>query len=161
MDEGDFSPDAPGRLVFLREHQAHAFIPHALPPVLSDLTALLPAIEAARGAISELVGQSRLITALDLVMGALARREAIYSSRMEGTHTELLELLEHEAEADHPGSTSDEDLQEVLNDLESIGLADDWRRDGRDLGFPLVRDLHARLMRGVRGEDTHPGLFRQ
>ena len=46
--------------------------------------ALLVAADRARGALSEFIGQARLVQNPELVMGPLTRREAVLSSRIEG-----------------------------------------------------------------------------
>ena len=78
------------------------------------------------------------------------------SSRIEGTRTNLDALLLEEAA---PRSTPDSDVQEVQNYVvaleEGIGLL-----SSLPLSLRLVRELHTRLMRGVRGEQTRPGEFR-
>ncbi|MFN0147386.1 MAG: Fic family protein, partial [Dehalococcoidia bacterium] len=110
-------------------------------------------------ALSELVGQARLIPNLELIIRALARREAVLSSRMEGTHTQILEVLVQEAMGGSPPA-EDTDLHEVLNYLATVELAVQWFAEGRTLGLPLVKDLHARLILGVRGQDKNPGGLR-
>ncbi|MBA4179205.1 MAG: hypothetical protein C0506_01315 [Anaerolinea sp.] len=157
MDAADFSEDAPGTLISLPEG-APAFVPNRLPPPLHLSPALLPDVEAARGAVSELVGQARLVANLELVARALARREAVLSSRLEGTNTEIVEVLLQQA--DTAPVEEDTDLHEVLNYTETISLARAWMDEGRRLGPPLIKDLHSRLLSGVRGRDKRPGEYR-
>lgn len=106
--------------------------------------------------MGELVGQARLIQNAELVTRSLSRTEAVYSSRIEGTQTEILEVLVHNAAPAPPG----EDLVEVLNYIATAELAQDWFKDGRLLDVSLIKELHARLLSGVRGADKHPGAFR-
>ena len=158
MNGADFEPTAPGKLVPLGEG-AIAFLPNELPPDLPISWELLRRAEAAHGAVSELAGQARLIDNAELVIGALARREAVLSSRMEGTHTQIAEVLVQEAVA-HAEPDEDSDLHEVLNYLATLDLAQEWLGEGRSLGVPLILELHARLMAGVRGKDKTPGAYR-
>jgi Fic family protein len=137
-----------------------AFLPAPLPPALVSTWEVFRAADQAHGAVREAVGQARLIANVELVARALARREAVRSSSMEGTQTEVVEVLVHEALA-VPPPAEDSDLHEVLNYLATINLAADWIDEGRDFGVPLVRDLHRRLLQGVRGEDKAPGEFRR
>ena len=147
----------PGTAILLPEGGS-AFVPHPLPPELLISGRLLVAVEEARGAVSELVGQARLVANLDLVSRALARREAVLSSRIEGTQTEIVEVLLQTA--DKPAAAEDSDLFEVLNYVDTISLAREWLAEGRALGQPLIKDLHARLLAGVRGRDKQPGTYR-
>lgn len=89
---------------------------------------------------------------------ALARREAVLSSRLEGTQTEIVEVLLQTG--DKPAAEEDSDLHEVLNYVATIALAREWMAEGRKLAPPLVKDLHSRLLTGVRGRDKHPGSYR-
>jgi Fic family protein len=114
--------------------------------------------EEARSAISQLVGQARLIPNLQIITRAFARTEAVASSRMEGTQTEVLEILQQEATLAVP--PEDSDLHEVINYLVTIDLANQWISEGRGLDVSLIKELHARLLRGVRGEDKNPGALR-
>jgi Fic family protein len=135
-----------------------AFVPRALPPDIPISRDLLLATERARAAVGELTGQARLVRNLNLIIRPLARREAVLSSRIEGTQTEIRELLLQEAEPTPPAEATD--VHEVLNYLDTIELAQQWFADGRPLDKSLIKELHARLMLGVRGEDRHPGAIR-
>ena len=157
MNPVDFSPNSPGRMVPIAE--GWAFLPNPLPPPLRVDASLVQAVESARAAVGELNGIARL-TDIDLVTGILARREAVSSSRIEGTQTEIIEVFEHEA-LEGKALPEDSDLFEVLNYRSTLDLAIAWLDEGRSFGLPLVRDLHARLLQGVRGANREPGRFRQ
>ncbi|MBI2766941.1 MAG: Fic family protein [Chloroflexi bacterium] len=158
MRREQFQDGATGELARIGE--GWAFVPAPLPPELAFSRELLLAVEAARGAIGELVGQARLIANADLIVHALGRREAVLSSRIEGTQTEIAEVLLHEATVGRP-EDEDSDLHEVLNYVATLNVALEWHGDGRDLDLSLIKELHQRLMLGVRGRDRSPGLTRQ
>jgi len=151
--------DPSGELVPLTG-DIRAFLPALLPPRLEPTWDLLRKAEAAHGAVSELAGQARLIENVEFVVKALSRREAVASSRMEGTQTEIVDVLLHEASGS-PLPAEDSDLYEVLNYLATIDLAREWIANGRTFGIGLINDLHRRLMQGVRGDDKSPGHFRR
>lgn len=156
----ELSSASPGRSVPL-DFGGAGFLPDLLPPeLLIPKDILVLSTEAGR-MIGELVGRASLISNVDLISGALARREAIFSSRMEGTQTEIRDLLAHEADAREMSGDEADDMTEVLNDLATIDLAVSWRSEGRALSMAMIRDLHERLMQGVRGQDKHPGEFRR
>ncbi len=84
-------------------------------------------------------------------------REAILSLRIEGTQSSLSELILFEAGAE---TARPNDLREVVNYV--IALEQGVARLGElPLSLRLVRELHATLLRGVRGEDQTPGDFRR
>ena len=87
------------------------------------------------------------------------RREAVLSSRIEGTRTTLEELLVAQDRARWSGGQS-EDLEEVVNYVGALeyGLE---RLDTLPLSLRLIREIHERLMRGVRGDTATPGEFRR
>jgi len=159
MKREQFTPTAPGELVLLPAYNTWSFVPAGLPPELALSRELLQAVEAARGAVGELVGQARLVSNIELIIRALSRREAVLSSRLEGTHTQMLDILVHEATALAVEPT-DQDLVEGLNLLSTIDLAMAWFSEGRSLDASLVKELHARLLRDVRGQDKRPGALR-
>ncbi|MFZ1085821.1 MAG: Fic/DOC family N-terminal domain-containing protein [Terracidiphilus sp.] len=86
------------------------------------------------------------------------RREAVLSSWIEGTQATLGELLAAEAGAvvDH----SPEDLREVGNHIVALehGIS---QLHKLPLCVRLIRELHGKLMTGVRGDDATPGEFRR
>ncbi len=137
-----------------------AFLPHPLPPSVNLTRELLLAAEAARGALGEFVGQTRLLTNPNLILGPMAQREAVLSSRIEGTNTEVREVLMSQATAE-PERDPNSDLAEVLNYLRALRFGQEWVEEHRPLNLSLIWGLHAELMRGARGQDKHPGQFRQ
>lgn len=91
-------------------------------------------------------------------MGPYVRLEAVLSSKIEGTQTSISELLLFEA-AD--GDVSPEgDLREVLNYTQALDHALK-ALDRLPLSLRLIRETHAILMSGVRGEAMTPGEFRR
>jgi Fic family protein len=86
------------------------------------------------------------------------RREAVLSSRIEGTQATLGELLA--AEAGVAVERSPADLREVGNYVLALEYGVERLRK-LPLSLRLVRELHERLMRGVRGNTATPGEFRR
>jgi hypothetical protein len=144
MHREDFSPLSPGVLV-PSIGDALAFLPNGLPPEITISRDLLMATEEARAAVAELTGQARLIRNINLIIRPLARREAVLSSRIEGTRTEIRELILQEAGPEP--AAEDTDVHEVLNYLATIDLAQQGFDDGR---HSQVLSDFARLLRGVR-----------
>ena len=93
-----------------------------------------------------------------LLIRAFIRKEAVLSSRIEGTQATLGELLA--AEAGAAVERSPADLREVGNYVTALenGLE---RMDTLPVSLRLVREMHEYLMRGVRGDIATPGEFRR
>ena len=123
-----------------------------------DLVSLLS--EADR-ALCELSGAaSKLPNPHPLIM-PFTRKEAVLSSKIEGTVASLSDLLSYEALGLFPdedlGAT--QDLEEVSNYVHAMELG--LHRLGElPISLRLIRGLHSRLMQGVRGENKMPGEFR-
>ena len=135
-----------------------AFVPAALPPTIVWNETLAVSLSAADRSIGRLAGEGRHLSNPHLLIRPFIRKEAVLSSRIEGTQASLGELLA--AEAGAAVERSPADLHEVGNYVVALeyGLR---RLDSLPLSLRLVRELHERLMRGVRGDISTPGEFRR
>lgn len=135
-----------------------AYVPGPLPPDLVWTPALVTSLSAADRAVGRLAGEGRRIPNPNLLIRPFIRREAVLSSRIEGSETTLSELLA--AEAGVAVSRDPADLGEVANYVTALeyGIT---RLADLPLSLRLVRELHERLMRGVRGDAATPGEFRR
>jgi len=135
-----------------------AFVPDPLPPELEYTSTLVRALSDADRAIGRLGGEGGRLPNPHLLIRPFVRREAVLSSRIEGTQATLGELLATEAGA--RVERSPDDLREVANYV--VALEYGVRRLATlPLSLRLVRELHHRLMRGVRGGRASPGEFRR
>jgi Fic family protein len=135
-----------------------AYLPAPLPPRLAWSAGLVAALSQADRAIGRLAGEGRRLPNPHLLIRPFVRREAVLSSRIEGTQATLGELLA--AEAGVAVERSPEDLREVANYV--VALEHGVRRLGTlPLSLRLVRELHGKLMAGVRGNSATPGAFRR
>jgi len=137
----------------------HAFIPAPLPPKLAYDDDLVRVLSRADARLSELSGLGRHLPNPHLLIAPYVRREAVLSSRIEGTTTSLAELLLEEV-AEGASRRSPADVREVRNYVTALEYGVPRLRT-LPLSLRLVRELHARLMRGVRGEHATPGEFRR
>lgn len=136
------------------------FVPAPLPPRIAYDERLVLALSRADLALGELSGIGRQLPNPHLLINSYLRREAVLSSRIEGTRTSLSDLLLEETdETEHIGS-SEADRQEVRNYVAALEQGIGRLRAGRPITLNLVSDLHATLMLGVRGERASPGRFR-
>ena len=135
-----------------------AYVPFPLPPSIPWDDTLIRHLSAAERAIGRLEGEVRHLSDPNLLVRPFTRKEAVHSSRIEGTQTSLRELLATEAGAVVEQSPTD--LHEVGNYVTALeyGLR---RLDSLPLSLRLMCELHERLMRGVRGDSARPGEFRR
>ena len=122
-----------------------------------DLVRMLSRADAA---LSELSGVGRLLPNPHLLITPWMTREAILSSRIEGTRTTLSELLIDEAGGARVAGRAAADIKEVRNYVDALEHGVE-RLKQLPLSLRLVRELHARLMKGVRGDKATPGEFRR
>ncbi len=158
MDPVDFRVAAAGRVIQTPQGYA-AFIPASLPPQLTYSPDLVLALSRADAGLSELSGLGRHLPNPHLLIAPYVRREAVLSSRIEGTKTNLADLLLDEVEGTRPGQ-ADSDVREVRNYVVALGHGIKRLAD-LPLSLRLVREVHARLMKGVKGDYATPGEFRR
>jgi Fic family protein len=159
MDIRKFEQNAPGRIV-PSEGGEHAFVPDPLPPAWNFPERLWPLLMEARENLALLEGVGRTLPDSSLLLRPIQRREAIQSSRLEGTYATPRELLLFEIEQKQPTSEGDpaNDWREVFNYQQSLQYGTTTELP---LSLRLVRDLHRILLTGVRGKDHAPGEFRR
>ncbi len=136
-----------------------AFVPQPLPPSHLILTPEVEtSLQSAMSRLSELRVASHLVPNPDFFNYAFVRKEAVLSSQIEGVQATLTDLFNYEAD---PGQNSP-DLQEVCNYLDALQFGRQQLSDpkGLPLSLRLIKEMHKRLMRGVRGAGKKPGDFR-
>ena len=135
-----------------------AYVPAPLPPPLAWGEELTVNLSSADRAVGRLAGEGRRLPNPHLLIRPFVRKEAVLSSRIEGTQATLGELLAAEAGATVERSPAD--LREVANYVAALehGLE---RLDTLPVSLRLVREMHEYLMRGVRGDAATPGEFRR
>lgn len=158
MRPEDFTADAPGQLVSTLEGHV-AFAPDPLPPRLDLPPRALGVLAEAAAALGELKGIGRTLPNPHLLINPFKYREAVLSSRIEGTTADIEDLVLFEATAEI-GPNRPDDVREVANYVAALehGLS---RLDHMPICNRLVRDVHGRLLQRVRGQDRRPGEFRQ
>ena len=112
MQPSEFNAPEAGRVIQTPQGY-HAFVPAALPPVIDYNPSLVRLLSVADAALSELSGLGQVLPSPNLLIAPYIRREAVLSSRIEGTQTSLADLLADEAgqTAQSPAS----DVHEVRN----------------------------------------------
>ena len=157
MQPSDFTEKAPGRPIKTAQDY-WAFVPKPLPPALEIDWDLANTLSEADRSLSELSGVARTLPNPHLLIAPFVRREAVLSSRIEGTQAGFSDLLFFEAAPS--AKPPIEDVKEVANYVSALehGLA---RLKDLPVSLRLIREMHERLMHGVRGDSMTPGEFRR
>jgi Fic family protein len=157
LQPDDFTSTAPGSVV--KSVLGHwTFLPNPLPPTLTFDPDLVRLLSEAHQALGELAGAGRMLPNPHLLIRPFISREAVLSSRIEGTVTRLDQLLLFEVEPEEVRKPAD--AGEVLNYVRALDFGLDQVRAGYPLSLMLIRELHRVLLTDVRGADKRPGQVR-
>jgi Fic family protein len=104
-----------------------------------------------------LAGVTRMLPDPRLLIRPFMGREAVLSSRIEGTAASLADLFDLEAASKPP--TAGSDVREVRNHVRALEYALN-RLNELPVCLRLLREIHKELMHGVRGDHPKPGEFR-
>ena len=162
MRAEDFTGDFPGQVVWVRDSilgEYLAFVPNPLPPPLTLDISTINRLSAADRALGELNGIGQMLPNPHLLIGPFLRREAVLSSRIEGTQTDLTQLLLFEAAPSR--RPPNPDAEEVINYVRALEYGLQRLAEGATVNLQLTQELHQRLMRGGRGQVSQPGAFRE
>ena len=134
-----------------------SYQPAPLPPIpplvfdreLSDLLIM------ANRNLSRLNTAAELIPDADLFISMYIRKEALISSQIEGTQCTLDDILDPMLD-----SSTNLDVADVINYIRAVRFAT-ARLQELPLCSRLLRETHAVLLQGIRGEEKNPGEFRR
>ena len=151
-------PNRSGRQV-MQPTGYRAFIPSPLPPdppveIDGEMWQLLSHADRALGRLD---GAAEVLPNPDLFVAMYVRKEAVLSSQIEGTQASLEDVIEYEAAPS--GNGHQKDVSEVVNYVAAMDLGL-TRLAELPLSLRLIREIHAKLLEGVRGQDRQPGQFR-
>lgn len=157
MDPAKFRNTQSGKVI--KTIQGYwAFVPNPLPPSIEYDPETVRLLSDADRGLGNLAGVGQLLRNPHLLIAPYIRREAVLSSRIEGTLTSLSDLLYFEAAEEEPPRAPD--VQEVRNYVRAMEYGIE-RLEKLPLSLRLVREIHERLMQGVRGQHAKPGEFRE
>mgnify|MGYP001088345275 FL=1 len=136
-------------------HGYVAYFPRPIPRHLDFSDENLMRLADAEAALGRLAGAGRLLPLPHLLARPYMRREALASTRIEGTQASLVEVFDAEV-GDQPYGA---DVEEVVNYVHAmeIGLQ---RLEALPVSIRLVREMHSVILAGVRGRDRQPGELR-
>jgi len=141
--------------------KAKAFVPAPLPPTppIDWSPALLKAFDSALVALGRLDSASTMLPSTPLFLYMYVRKEAIFSSMIEGTQSSLSDLLLYEI-AQEPGVPL-ADVLEVSNYVAALEHGLKRLNEGFPLSLRLMREMHGILLAEGRGQFADPGEFRR
>lgn len=137
-----------------------AFLPAPLPPeppilLAGDLRNLLSRADRMLGRLD---GAIQTLPAAELFVFMYVRKEAVLSSQIEGTRSSLHDVLDAEARVFRPDRP--DDVHEVINYVGAMRYGLERLRE-LPLSVRLIREIHERLLQGVRGSHLQPGELRR
>jgi Fic family protein len=133
------------------------FDPQPMPRQLALSPETVMALSGADNALGRLASAGRYLKDPTMFMRPYITREAVASSRIEGTEASLSEVLQAEAVGDERDEGDVREVQNYIRALQhGLGLLTELPISQR-----LVSQLHDVLMHGVRGRDKRPGELRQ
>ena len=131
-----------------------SFRPAPLPPELDIDGGMLEKLLSAGRTLAELENQTKNIPDIELFISMYVRKEALISSQIEGTQCTLDDVLDPQLDRN-----KNLDLADVVNYVKACQYAVE-RLDELPLCSRFIREIHEKLLSGVRGQDKNPGEFR-
>jgi len=138
----------------------HYHAGHFPPDERLDWPALIPFIGPAAAAVARYDGTLAAIPNPRILLAPLMTREAVLSSRIEGTQATMGEVLGFEAGQEPDSPARRDDIREVLNYRAAMRRAEELLGD-LPLSQRVIRKAHSVLLSGVRGEGKLPGEYRK
>ena len=132
------------------------FQPEPLPRTLDLATETVLALSNADTALGRLAGVGRLLRDPHLLVRPYVTREALASSRIEGTQASLSDVFQAVAAG---GSSPDSNVREVENYIRAMEIGLELLEE-LPISIRVLRTIHATLLQDVRGRERLPGEFR-
>ncbi|MGM0397807.1 MAG: Fic family protein [Halobacteriota archaeon] len=162
MDPDQFEDYSPGEMVPTTTSRGtfSAYRPDPLPPDIDTNVLISPLAEATQ-ALGRLHGIGPRVGSREILIEPFIRKEALESSKIEGTYATLSDIYAFEA-----GQTEliDEErrqgTQEVINYLNALTQGLEEITAGSAISVELLCDMHDTLLSGVRGNEANPGELR-
>lgn len=155
MDSQRYVDSTFGQVRRVPERGYLAYYPRMLPESVDLATDTVKRLADAEAALGRLAGAGRLLPNPHLLIRPYLLREALASTRIEGTRASLAGVLEAEA----AGAAYGPDIEEVVNYIRAMeeGLSSLVQLP---FSLRLVKEMHAILLDGVRGRERRPGDVR-
>lgn len=145
-----------GKYVLVPNLDYRAFEPIKLQDLSLEITNEISIkLGRANRLLGKLDGLSLKIPNINLFISSYVRKEALMSSQIEGTQTSLVDVLDPNID-----SNSNSDVLDVVNYTKALNYAIN-RLEVLPLCNKLLKETHAVLLKGTRGEEKCPGEFRR
>lgn len=131
-----------------------SFRPSPLPPEIDMDNEMISLLTSATRALATLDTLSSYIPNMNLFVSMYVRKEALLSSQIEGTQATLEDVLDPLIE-----KNANQNVVDVVNYIKATEFALE-RMNTLPLCNRLIKETHAVLMSGVRGQEKNPGEFR-
>lgn len=151
MRSGKYIPQLQGEL------QYKAFVPNPLPFEAKMDSGLQTLLSKADLALGRLDGVADILPNVDFFLLMYVRKEATLSSQIEGTQATFIDVLKAEARIEN--TEIHKDVDEILNYINAMNYGIERLKE-LPLSLRLIKEIHAKLLYGVRGEHRIPGEFR-
>jgi Fic family protein len=137
------------------------YIPEELPIRSINWVDHITAIGQANSEIARYDGILQGIVNPQILLSPLSTREAVISSRIEGTQASLEEVMHFEAN-DNKQITPEkrDDISEIINYRRAVYTAIEQLKS-KPLCINSIRELHKILLTSARGKDKEPGEIRR
>lgn len=135
------------------------FIPRNLPPKINYDESLTSLISEASIQLGNLSGIGKLMPNPHLLIRPYLKREAVLSSKIEGTQASIMDVFRFEAGEVEKDSEAKRTI-EVVNYVRALNECLDAVGRGTQIDLQMIANAHKQLMRGVRGQELEPGKFR-
>jgi len=155
MDKSDFvNPLGQIKTIKTKEKVYEIFIPELLPVTIEYDSKIIKKIERANNLLGNLSGLIKNLPNPDLFIKPYIKKEAVLSSKIEGTRTSLSDLFKSDLD-----NKQTEDLKEVQNYLSALDFGINKIKDDK-IDLPLILNLNKILLTEVRGHNKEPGRIR-
>lgn len=139
------------------------YLPEKLPNELSSLNwqNIAPILSQASRELAYYNGVLNSIINPAIFLSPLETREAVLSSRIEGTVTTVDEVLKYEVNLKPKNLSRENDIIEVINYRKATRSAKEWLQRGMPFNLTMICAIQKELIQGTRSRDKHPGEIRK
>lgn len=161
MDINNFKNSTAGKAI-KTDRGYWAYLPNPLPPAITYNKELINLLSKADRILGNLSGIGTQLPNPDLLITPYVKREAVLSSKIEGTQASLSDLFYFEAagKEEREKEVKTTDILEVVNYVKAMNYGLNRLKE-LPLCLRLIREIHKELMHKVRGNHLTPGEFRR
>ena len=157
MRESDFTEPA-GRFEENRDGYT-TFVPDPLPPDIY-YDPIVRLMDEARGQLGTLEGAGRILPNPNLLIRPYLAKEAVYSSRIEGTMASVMDVFRFDLEKTSSEREAKSRVGEVYNYSKALRECLERIGAGEDISLDMIRHAHRILLDRAPGHGKKPGMVR-